>query len=505
VELTRVGERPAPELRTLPEPIPQEESRALALRLIEPCWQAAIARKDQEATGRALISLAVADPVGALQKLEAEDVTTPLLATQAKTSVARALARSDPDRAQKVADSIVDSAMARIRTLAAVADALPREARDRKLALLARAAVQAKAAKDPVSVGICALRLHELGEKEKAKALVAEFVGPGKVDPNRQGLFVLRLARVDPLTALSIARELAASGQVNPNGILWNVAIAPSNLVPPLLEHGEVNGILWNVAISLAADNPVEAERVLRLVPQEIGRNWLHPAIAWKMATSDPARARRLVDESQRYYDSPRSYLYLACGLKVRDPAAAEEAFWKGIRGIDCLMEEGAGYLAMQIPGGPAALLPLAEQIDPTLVPEVFWRAVAARPPIGNPRLLIDGSLRELVQFLGWYDREAAAAVFETDRALMDQTDDRELAARVDWFRSWSLLDPRATVARIEQLRATTDLDTRAIHELREEIGRRLGLSYEDRWPWVWARYGYGQMQAPLDCDVYIW
>ncbi len=29
---------------------------------------------------------------------------------------------------------------------------------------------------------------------------------------------------------------------------------------------------------------------------------------------------------------------------------------------------------------------------------------------------------------LGWYDRELAAAVFETDRALMEQTDDQELA-----------------------------------------------------------------------------
>ena len=110
------------------------------------------------------------------------------------------------------------------------------------------------------------------------------------------------------------------------------------------------------MAIGLAADNPAEAERVLRLVPQEEGRSWLHPAIAWKMAMSDPARARRLVDESQRYYDSPQSYLYLACGLKGHDPAAADEAFWKGIQGIDRLLEEGAEYLAMQIRGGTGAL-----------------------------------------------------------------------------------------------------------------------------------------------------
>ena len=116
--------------------------------------------------------------------------------------------------------------------------------------------------------------------------------------------------------------------------------------------RADANKILWNVAIGLAAENPAEAERVLRLVPTEKGQSWLPPAIAWKMAMSDPARARRLVEESQRYYDSPQSYLYLACGLKGHDPAAAEEAFWKGIQGIDRLLEEGSEYLAMQIGGG---------------------------------------------------------------------------------------------------------------------------------------------------------
>ncbi len=118
------------------------------------------------------------------------------------------------------------------------------------------------------------------------------------------------------------------------------------------------------------------------------------------MARSDPARARRLVDESQRLDASPQSYLYLACGLKRRDPAAAEGAFWKGIQGIDRMLEKGAEYLAMRVPGGAAALLPLVEQIDPTLVTAVFWRAVAARPPIENQRSLNDGSRSELVQLL---------------------------------------------------------------------------------------------------------
>ncbi len=84
----------------------------------------------------------------------------------------------------------------------------------------------------------------------------------------------------------------------------------------------------------------------------------------------------------------------------------------------------------------------------------------------------------------------------------MDQTDDRELATQWDWFQSWLLLDPRATVARLEQLRTTTDLETKAIIGLKESVGRRLGHSYEDRWRLSWFPYGYGQLKAPLDRDV---
>ena len=38
VELTRVSERPAREMKMLSEPIPPDESRALARRLVEPLW-----------------------------------------------------------------------------------------------------------------------------------------------------------------------------------------------------------------------------------------------------------------------------------------------------------------------------------------------------------------------------------------------------------------------------------------------------------------------------------
>ena len=87
------------------------------------------------------------------------------------------------------------------------------EARDRKLALLERSAVQAKAVKSASAAVRIARSLMDLGEKEKARALVAEYVGTGKFNPRLRRAFGDRLAHIDPSATLGIARELAATSR----------------------------------------------------------------------------------------------------------------------------------------------------------------------------------------------------------------------------------------------------------------------------------------------------
>ena len=144
--------------------------------------------------------------------------------------------------------------------------------------------------------------------------------------------------------------------------------------------------------------------------------SWLPPGIIWKMAAADPDRARRLVDEAQGYRDHPQAYLYFALGATSRDPRAAEDAFQKAMRGIDRLMNDRTRFTGLN--GAYAFPLPTAEQIDPALVPELFWRALAARPPEGNP---------SLPMILAWYDRDVARALFEAIRPRLEQIDDHEL------------------------------------------------------------------------------
>jgi hypothetical protein len=275
----------------------------------------------------------------------------------------------------------------------------------------------------------------------------------------RRRFFAARLAQVDLPGALAIAGEF-------PAGSVYSADV-----------------VLRDIANRLASDNPAEAERVLRMIPHEAGRSWFHPALAWKMAATDPARAQRLVDEAQRYYDHPQTYLFLALGLKARDPAASAEAFQKALRGIDRLMKEGPEYSAME--GYRGVLLPLVEQIDPGLVPELFWRAIATRPPIGNPASLRDSTVGGLVALLGWYDREVAAALFEPIRTLAEETETKELAVWELEFLAWSLFNPRAAVAGLEKVAAASELDPNG-NFVRERVAETLGLSYQDRWRRVW-------------------
>ena len=113
--MTRIGEHPAPEMHTLPEPVPREEAQALTRRLIEPCWDAVAAQKYGDAPVQLLVDLAYVDPIDALQKLETEDavkragVSVIIHRTRVsviKSLIVRVLAREGSARAEKVAESI---------------------------------------------------------------------------------------------------------------------------------------------------------------------------------------------------------------------------------------------------------------------------------------------------------------------------------------------------------------------------------------------------------------
>ena len=223
VELTRTSERPARHMSMLGEPVPIDESRALARRLVEPYWDMAFKNGNSPAMESALRALATADPSGVLEKL---DVIDPMMGLRAMKGtvqgvVALRLARTDPARAESVVKEITFPGT-RATAMMSLADALPDRERNRKLALLDLTAQAALAPGQPTMrlhwLGGVAEQYDKLGEHEKAKPLFNEGIhlvntAIGKNDGMR-GVFAGQLVPFDLTQALAVTRDLRRPGAI---------------------------------------------------------------------------------------------------------------------------------------------------------------------------------------------------------------------------------------------------------------------------------------------------
>jgi hypothetical protein len=467
VELTRIGEPPRRAMRMLPEPIPLDEARATARRLIEPLWRVVVEKGDDDTKYRTLEALAHADPAGALEKLESAKFSRKSWEPQLRGAVAAALAAGDPEEAATVAESIADPGR-RAGALIGVVDALPASQRPRQLALLDRAALHARATPEPDQrirwIGHVAERLRELGEVAKARTLFAEGlqVAKGMTDKAdfRRGYFAAQLALVDLPAALALVKDL--SGDTYEGRILANLAFR-------LIER-----------------DPAEAERIWKRPARRdhviVG---IDETLIWKMAAIDPVRARRILESWPSIDRQAELFLFLALGERGRDEAASRRALDEGLRRLDRLMRDQPARF-QSIAG---RILPVVERLDPAMVSEVFWRAVASRWPSGNPRTITADSPSGLITYLAWYDRDVAAALFEPTRQRIEHTEDRELATWRGEFLAWSLFDPRAAADRLEKVPISDDT-TPIANYARIAVAGSLGLPYEERWGEVWSYYG---------------
>ena len=308
----------------LGEPVPIDESRALARRLVEPYWDMAFKNGNSPAMESALRALATADPSGVLEKL---DVIDPMMGLRAMKGtvqgvVALRLARTDPARAESVVKEIAFPGT-RATAMMSLADALPDRERNRKLALLDLTAQAALAPGQPTMrlhwLGGVAEQYDKLGEHEKAKPLFNEGIhrvntAIGKNDGMR-GVFAGQLVPFDLTQALAVTRDLRRPGAIRRFG-------SAQDRGPP--GFGQARGSRAH----LAAGPPAQGKR---MAPARDGLADGH---------SRAVRAQKLVQESQRLFDQPQSYLFLAPGLKSRDRGAAERAFQTAMQGIDRLIKQ---------------------------------------------------------------------------------------------------------------------------------------------------------------------
>jgi hypothetical protein len=243
----------------------------------------------------------------------------------------------------------------------------------------------------------------------------------------------------------------------------------------------EQGRILGGIVLRLIDQNPAEAERVWSKTKGMSRSVPMDPTLCWKMAAVDPARARRGIESVAGTQFCPGLYLFLALGSKVRDGSTSREAFQAGLDGIDRQVRERPEVYQSDA----GTLLPIVERTDPALVPEVLWRDVASRLPVGNPRTLGNDSPSYLITHLAWYDRDVAAALFEPSRSRMNEASDDKPAPSIYDIRAWSLFDPRAAVTCLEKLPIDPKLQNNVIRA-RLAVAKSLAQDYEQRWREIW-------------------
>jgi hypothetical protein len=488
--LVRSDESEGPAMRPQADPIPPEESRALADRLLEPYLPEDPEKGDNRARLTAISVLGGYDPDRALRLLRGSEFPDDLFYHNTCSALAGEVATKYPARAEALVEAI-PVPLVRAEAFARLVKALPASERDRRRALLDRAGVLLR--KDlPQLTGTRRLRLIaavagpllDMGERDRARLVLDE----GKTSSTfYQSGYLGQLARLDPDQALMLARK-----------------------VPDFASTYD----LAELASGCAIEHPAEAERIFDMrVPatNEIYFITNELRLCRRLARVDRPRAGRVAASLSNPGARACAWAFVALGQAESGGTGAAEAIDRAIQEIDRLRESGPGLEQVIIAGGirimyptnPAAvMLPVVERVAPDRLAEVLWRAVALSPRIdpGRDEPLRTSYLGFECTLLARYDREVAAALFQPMEAYL-----RSLAARKgpqDQFNSacvvaFGCLDPRGALALLEALMPPREFARyHPYHDARLTLAEVLGLPHEKRWKRLWRSMG---AQLPLD------
>lgn len=469
VVLARFDEPAARPLTTLRSPVPADERRKLARRVLEPYLVKALAGGKDSDKAWALRSLMIFDPAATLEAIRA----TPFEKTAYYQSflwseLGMAMARDDPEGAAAVAE-IIPEAYRRAQTLVRIADRLPDEPHAPKRALVDAVLLAARAEPEPKlrlwQLGEAAELLLDLGETEKAKAVFAEGLPiaqkPGPDAAEFVGYFASRLGRVDLSAALAL---------------LGGVERAESHVLP-----------IGNLAARIAASNPPEAERLITRT-RGLGRSYaVTVRTCQNMAPADLARARRIAMDLESARMRAGALIFTADGLPSDRRQDARDLVREALTEWDRDRDPSEQLYRRDL----AAYMPMVESIDPALVPELFWRAVANLAVADDPRAESgrDDVLGQAL-LLARYDRQVAAALYKpavrasaargADAGQMTPTEIMLLA----------MLDPQRAVATVEAMPEPAKVDAgEGANWSRIILSEQLGRDDEHYWSRIWQIY----------------
>ena len=483
--LTRTGEKPVVALRTRPSRLPHEEELALARRVLDAHAEKVLKGGNPDETFEVLQGLARVEPERVLA--EAEKGKDPALSDSLRWQVVQGMAHEDPVAAAEVAETI-GVPMVRALAYVTIGDTLgpTPEDRARRLALLDQALLHARGEKEAdkrlACLGLIADHWLDLGERDKAAKLLREGERTARELPNAawagyaRGAFAEELAQIDLAAALALIKDLS--------------------------DPGEFDRHHANIAHELAGKDPAAAERVLAMVREPWYRGYGSIRVCYRMAPVDLARARRIAGAIEHTLMKP-----YALGLMAQALAGSEQtrhtaaellaaAFAELTKAVDAGTDvfnnmESAAVTA-------ATLLPVAEAIDPALVPEYLWRSLSFRRPTPGPGSdrgqggRLDQASAGLAMRLARYDPDLAHSLLDPiARRMADDPMDLGAVVGREVIVALGLIDPKRAVALLEQLPDAAP-DT-LLHQTRERARLELAAMFtrpgERRWKYLQGKY----------------
>ena len=340
----------------------------------------------------------------------------------------------------------------------------PDSARERRLTLLEQSLAHARTVKEAGPRIDClthvAERLLMVGETERGTVLFRECAKAAAALPDEahieRGHFAERFAKIDLAAAVDLIRSPEMPNRDN---------------------------ILTMMAMVLARKDPVRAEWLLSLDPRTDASR-----TCARMVAVDPDRAERLAERMGKPREKAETIATLAEILASSQPKPARRLLARAFQiiEVECSLASDSPERQEILAPMAAAMLPLAEQIDPQQLDELLWRAMALRIPEFELNADDQGLRRHdelspaeqadwrLAAFVSRYDRETAAVL------TADLWDALPVEARA-FMAATIVLKPAAIPDDAQQLPKGLNAD-----ELRCRLA--VGLAYDDERLWKLLR-----------------
>jgi hypothetical protein len=492
------GETPPP-MRTLPPLRSHEEEMKMARRVIRPLWEAAIKSEPEWSQEWFSEFFAAIDPWAAY------DFVNSHLSKQPKsrfvTQQLSHLYPADPEEALAVLESLDDSEESKASALLMAIRETPGLTRRQKLDLLDRASQHLRAATDPgdrvSQLGSVALQLFKLGKKEEAKKIV-ESVTPAarqlspKSNPAAYAKAGEAVALFDLPAGLQMVRAAKAGSDDSPvTSALFHIACRIAKQRPDEAERLAAEAVEYSVQAypafyrSIYHRDPAEEQLYSAITGSE---NQMIP-LCYELASVDVARAERLAATIRN--PAVRAYAVgmIAKALAASDRAKARRMVLQAYDTIeDARRNPDHRWPWFSWDVNPTivagGLLPVVEEIDPTLLGECLWRAVSFRlhRPADDFLVSLEPETNDatLATFAARYDRRLALALMPPVSKKVKPSQ----PARDEDYQIFVLVmvDAFQALEKVKALAAEPGADAKASYDNIYIFTRLLPVAFPRRW-----------------------